>query len=404
MAAVAGLDRSLRSLGGSLHVVAGDPAELVPRVAEQIGAVAVVANSDVTRWSGRRDREVMNRLDRPLETHWGTLVQPPGSVLTTSGKTSQVFTPFYRRWLEQPLAAEARPEPASILEAPSGMALADAGFDLLPAWTEQQAREALARWLERVDSYHEDRDYPALEGTSNLSSEMRFGLLSPREIVATVDEQTPGGRAFVRQLAWRDWFAHLSFERRNLDRVAFRPEYDRIEWASGPEADAAFEAWLRGQTGYPIVDAAMRELGTTGRMHNRLRMLAASFLVKDLVIDWRRGERWFRRMLVDGDIPQNAGNWQWVAGTGPDAAPYFRVFNPVTQSRRFDTEGDYLRRWLPELARLDSKSIHAPWSAGPLELEAAGVSLGTTYPLPIVEHAEARKRALDAYRRALDRG
>ena len=208
-----------------------------------------------------------------------------------------------------------------------------------------------------------------------------------------------GGEAFVRQLAWRDWFAHLLAEEPSLTEHALRPELDAIAWRDDPEG---LEAWTRGRTGYPLVDAGMRELAATGRLHNRVRMVAASFLVKDLLIDWRLGERHFRRLLLDGDVAQNVGNWQWVAGTGPDAAPYFRVFNPVTQSRTHDPDGSYLRRWLPELAGLDDRAIHAPWELGPLELAAAGVTLGdtpdATYPQPIVDHAAARARALAAHR------
>lgn len=402
LARVAGLERSLRSAGGGLRVVTGQPAEVVPRVAAEIRAEVVVANSDVTRWSKHRDADVASRLGLPFETHWGTLVHPPGSVLTAAGRLSRVFTHFYRRWVEQPLAPEVRAERVSVLDAPAGTALHDVHTEELPpARTEQEALDSLERWLEQVDRYHEERDYPALNATSNLSAELRFGLLSPREVIALVGDHTPGRRAYVRQLAWREWYAHMTFEHPDIDRVALRAEYDRIEWASGPRADAEFDAWRTGQTGYPIVDAPMRELASTGRMHNRLRMITASFLVKDLLIDWRRGERWFRRMLLDGDIPQNAGNWQWVAGTGPDATPYFRVFNPLTQSRRFDPDGDYLRKWLPELSRLDGRAIHAPWRAGPSTLAEAGVRLGTTYPAPIVDHAEARERALEAYRQAL---
>jgi deoxyribodipyrimidine photo-lyase len=173
--------------------------------------------------------------------------------------------------------------------------------------------------------------------------------------------------------------------------------FDGIEWRDDPDGLAA---WKEGRTGYPVVDAGMRELASTGAMHNRVRMITASFLVKDLLIDWRLGERHFRHLLADGDVPQNAGNWQWVAGTGPDAAPFFRIFNPVTQSRAHDPEGRYLRRWVPELAGLDDKAIHAPWEAGPLDLAAAGVTLGDTYPEPIVDHADARERTLAAYRAA----
>ena len=204
-------------------------------------------------------------------------------------------------------------------------------------------------------------------------------------------------RAFVRQLAWRDWFAHLLVEVPTLTGRSLRPAYDDIPWRDEPDEIAA---WRAGRTGYPIVDAGMRELLATGSMHNRVRMIAASFLVKDLLVDWRVGERHFRRLLTDGDVSQNVGNWQWVAGTGPDAAPYFRIFNPVTQSRTHDPEGRYLRRWLPELAALDNAAIHAPWTAGPLELAAAGVTLGGDYPAPIVDHGEARGRTLAAYQLA----
>ena len=402
VSAVAGLAGSLRRAGGGLRVVCGDPAEVVPRVADEVAAEVVVVNADVTRWSVQRDRRVLDRLGRPLESHWGTLVHPPGSVLTTSGTLSRVFTAFYRRWKVEPLPAEAHPGSAEILRGRGDATLGNVlGDPANPPWGEDDALERLRRWLlDGVDEYHEKRDRYSEDGTSGLSAELHFGLLSPREVVAG-GCATPGRTAFVRQLAWRDWFAHLTAENPEIDRAALRPEYDRIEWASGQNAEAGFGAWRAGRTGYPIVDAAMRELASTGKMHNRLRMVTASFLVKNLLIDWRRGERWFRRLLIDGDIPQNAGNWQWVAGTGPDAAPYFRVFNPMTQSRRFDPRGDYLRRWLPELARLDSKAIHAPWEAGPLVLAAAGVTLGITYPHPIVEHSQARARALETYRRAV---
>ena len=185
-----------------------------------------------------------------------------------------------------------------------------------------------------------------------------------------------------------------------MANAAIRPEYDAIAWRNDPDG---LQAWKDGRTGYPIVDAGMRQLTATGWMHNRVRMIVASFLVKDLLIDWREGERWFRWLLTDGEPSQNAGNWQWVAGVGTDAAPYFRIFNPLAQSRKFDGDGDYIRRWVPELAGLDRKAIHAPWEAGPIDLAAAGVILGDTYPNPIVDHAMARDRTLAAYKRALGR-
>ena len=405
--AVIGLDQSLRSHGGSLWVTEGDPTRIVPQVATEIGTEAVTFNSDVTRWSKRRDQQVVSHLRQPTLRFWGTLIHPPGSVVTNKGRLSRIFTAFHRRWAEIPLPGESLPGRARLLKAPPGSTIADLQHTLAGStrgeenWGEGQALDRLRSWLDRVDQYHQTRDQCGPDDTSNLSAELHFGLLSPRQVAAEVGVHTPGRAAFVRQLAWRDWFAHLCAENPNIDRVALRADYDRIAWADGPRAEADFEAWRAGRTGYPIVDAAMRELASTGRLHNRLRMVAASFLVKDLLIDWRRGERWFRHLLIDGDIPQNAGNWQWVAGTGPDAAPYFRIFNPVTQSRRFDPRGAYLRRFLPELRRLSDTAVHAPWTAGPLELAAAGVTLGVTYPLPLVDHARARQRTLDAYRQAL---
>ncbi len=407
LAGLAGLERSLVAAGGGLRVEVGDPAAAVPAVAREFGAHQVVVNADVTRWSVARDRGVEGALAVPLRSHWGTLVQPPGEVLTRSGTLSRVFTPFHRRWQEIPVADPAEPGPALVADPAGGATLSDA-LDLLgetpapAAVDEEQAGDRLDRWLAQVDDYPTTRDRPDVPGTSALSADLRFGLLSPRHVARTVGEHTPGRAAFVRQLAWRDWYAHLTLEHPDIDRAALRSDYDRIVWRTGADADADFAAWAEGRTGYPIVDAGMRQLAATGWMHNRVRMITGSFLVKDLLIDWRRGERWFRRLLVDGDIPQNAGNWQWVAGTGPDAAPYFRIFNPVAQGRRHDPDGDYVRRWVPELAGLAAKAVHAPWELGPLELAAAGVVLGDTYPAPLVDHAEAREATLATYRSALD--
>jgi len=288
-----------------------------------------------------------------------------------------VFSAFWRRWRD-------RPVPDEHLD-PTG-----------------PSARILRRFLtERLADYPTRRDEPAASGTSELSVALKLGTVSPAAVVRAVREYgaTDGVDAepFVRQLAWRDWFAHLLAETPGLVDHAQRPEYDRIAWRDDPEG---FAAWTRGETGVPVVDAGMRQLLATGGMHNRVRMITASFLVKDLLVDWRLGERHFRTLLTDADVAQNVGNWQWVAGTGPDAAPYFRVFNPVRQSRHFDPEGRYLRRWLPELAGLDDTAIHEPSGIGPLELAAAGVTLGVDYPEPLVDHAMARDRAVAAYQEA----
>ncbi|MEQ8839498.1 MAG: deoxyribodipyrimidine photo-lyase [Acidimicrobiales bacterium] len=391
------LDSQLREHGGRLRVETGDPAEIVARVVEETGAEQVHANADVTRWSQARDDAVDAALADPLVRHWGTLVQPPGSVLTKKGTLSRVFTPFHKAWAEVPVEPAVSGEPNS---------LASTTTDDIPAVsspTPPTAAEIVDRAVERAPDYPDERDRPDHAGTTELSIALRFGRVSARDLARTLGrKRNDGAGAVVRQLAWRDWYAHTTYARPDIDRVALRPDYDRIEWETGDDADRAFAAWRDGRTGYPIVDAGMRQLAETGWMHNRVRMIAASFLVKDLLVDWRRGERWFRHMLADGDIPQNAGNWQWVAGTGPDAAPYFRIFNPTTQSERHDPDGTYIRRWVPELADLDDEAIHEPSAVAPLDLEAAGVTLGDTYPTPIVDHGAARDETLTVYKRALE--
>jgi deoxyribodipyrimidine photo-lyase len=360
-------------------------------------ASSLYLNADVTPFSLGRDAAVAEAVTVPVRRFDGLTVHEPGRVLTKKGTLSRVFTPFHRTWA----ATELEPWP----EAGAGQPLAMAGVELpsphgpirQPAG-EDGAWHRLREWLATVDDYPETRDYPAIPGTSELSADLKFGTLAARTVLDVVGTSTPGRAAFVRQLAWRDWWAHLLTQRPDLADVAVRPQYDAIAWRADGEG---FERWCGGQTGYPIVDAGMRQLTETGWMHNRVRMICASFLVKDLLIDWRKGERFFRHHLIDADLAQNAGNWQWVAGTGPDAAPYFRIFNPTSQGRKFDPDGDYVRRWVPELAGLSAPAIHEPSSIGPLELAAAGVRLGATYPEPIIDHSFARRRALAAYKAAL---
>ncbi len=374
---------------GRLHVRVGDPRRLVPEVAARYGADSIHWNADVTPFATNRDELVIEALDLPVQTHHGTLVHPPGTVLTARGGVSRVFTPFYDAWRRT--GCQPWPEPGD------GVPIDDPG-DPIPApdaaapFPEGEAGAAgrLEAFLERVDAYSLDHDRVDLDGTSSLSVDLKFGTISPRAVVDAVGEATAARTAFVRQVAWRDWFAHLLFDMPTLVNTAMRRRYDALEWRNDPSEIAA---WKDGVTGIPIIDAGMRQLRQSGWMHNRSRLLCGSFLVKNLLVDWRIGERHFRHLLVDGDVPQNVGNWQWVAGTGPDAAAYNRIFNPVTQSRKFDPEGHYIRRWVPEIAALDANTIHAPWEAGGGLFPAVPVD----YPRPIVDLAESRRRALAAY-------
>ena len=395
LSCVRGLDAELAAVGGALSILEGPAARAVPAAAAREGATSVFWNADVTTYAQSRDREVaatLGRLGVRAERSWGTLVHPPGSILTAAGTVPRVFSRFYVRWAALRVEPESRPGAARVARVPGDAALPESAAVL-----DEGHRAALGRldkFLGVVDDYAVSRDRPDLDATSKLSADLRFGTISPRRVVRNVGAHTASREAFVRQLAWRDWYAHLFFEHPELATRSQQAAYDRVTWRNEP---VEVEAWRQGRTGYPIVDAAMRELAASGWLHNRLRMVVASFLVKDLLVDWRIGERHFRRLLVDGDVPQNAGNWQWSAGTGPDAAPYFRVMNPVAQGRKFDPAGDYVRTWLPELAGIRDGSVHAPWELGPLELAAAGVRLGESYPFRLVEHAVARERVLRAY-------
>ncbi len=390
------LHEELQERGGGLTVRIGPAVDALPLAVADADACAVYLNADVSPFSVARDAAALGAIAVPIESFHGLNVHEPGSVLTQAGTVSQVFTPFYKTWATTPLSPWPEPGSASISElrsdplpSPEGELFQEPGS--AAAWRRLQA------WLERVDDYRETRNLPGIDGTSELSADLKFGTLAARTVLEAAGTATDGRAAFARQLAWRDWYAHTLAVRPDLPHAAVKAGYDRIAWRNDPQE---FEAWCSGRTGYPIVDAGMRQLVATGWMHNRVRMMCASFLVKDLLIDWRKGERFFRHHLVDGDVAQNAGNWQWVAGTGPDAAPYFRVFNPITQAKKFDPDGDYVRRWVPELADLSVPAIHDPASVPPLELAAAGVTIGDDYPAPIVDHAVARDAALAAYKAA----
>ncbi len=419
------LDKSLASLGADLGALGsrlilrrGDPVHQIGEILATTGAAAVVWNRLYDKHSIARDSALKSDLRADgieAQSFDGGLLVEPWTVKSGSGDPYKVFTPFWRAargvFVDRPGFATpaALPAPPSW---PGSDALADwglhparpdwsRGFDI---WTpgEGGARAMLDLFLGgAVRTYAEARNLPGVEGTSRLSPHLHFGEIGPRQVWRAVQAATNGGGVpgdqaakFLAELGWREFNHHLLFHWPDLPTANFKPEFDRFVWRDDP---VALKAWQRGQTGYPIVDGGMRELWTTGFMHNRVRMIVASFLIKHLMIDWREGEAWFRDTLVDADIAQNAANWQWVAGSGADASPWFRIFNPITQGEKFDPDGVYVRRWIPELAKLPNDVLHQPWTASEGRLKAAGVTLGRTYPRPIVDHPAARTRALDAY-------
>lgn len=420
------LHRSLRSLAadiaslGSQLVLRHGPAnEAVLEVATGCGAAEVHWNRRYEGPSIATDRRIKESLldaGIPALSHNGSLLAETADIRTLRGGPYKVFTPFWNAWRRFVQVSEPAARPPVLATGPQMACDRLEDWGLLPqdsrwaatleaSWTpgEHAARRALDAFAAAtVDSYADRRDFPAAAGTSRLSPHLAWGEISPRQALhaaaSSAERHGAGARgpeSWIRQLAWREFHAHLLYHFPTMPDRNWRQQFDRFPWVDdGPR----LAAWQRGLTGYPIVDAGMRELRETGWMHNRVRMIAASFLVKDLLIDWRAGEAWFWERLVDADAANNAGNWQWIAGTGADAAPYFRIFNPATQGERFDGEGRYVRRWVPELARLAAPRIHRPWTAPRSELRKAGVELGRSYPHRIVDHAKARLEALASLR------
>ncbi|OYD25343.1 deoxyribodipyrimidine photo-lyase [Oceanimonas baumannii] len=398
------LSEALAELGVSLSVLECDrfdevPALLSAFVKEQ-EVDALYANRDIGINERRRDKAVQQQLNIPCRVFNGDCVINHGSIATQNGEMYKVFTPYSRAWLSTLKAQGYRllPVPEAMSRACKAVKVALSGeMKDSSDWHagEPAAQQALAHFCaESLAGYGELRDYPAVEGTSRLSPYLALGILSPNQCLAAIEAELgalPFGKgeqgfSWLNEIIWREFYRHLlvAFPRLSMNR-AFKPETEALQWSQG---DDVFKAWCEGQTGYPIVDAAMRCLKSTGWMHNRLRMIVASFLTKDLHIDWHRGEAWFMAHLIDGELAANNGGWQWAAGTGADAAPYFRVFNPATQSERFDASGDFIRRWVPELGDVPAKYIHAPH--GWLREHRRE----SDYASPVVDHARARKYAI----------
>ena len=423
------IDAALRAMAPHAGLICryGDPLVEIPALAQKMGAAMVVAAHDDEPQALARDAAVAQTL-KVAGVHWHSVkdqvVFERREVLTQTGKPYGVFSPYLRAWLARLESADgadvaerstlglARKLAAVDTTLACGVpSLASMGFEtsnlrqlgITPGSSGAQA--LLEDFLPRMGAYEERRNFPSVKGPSYMGVHLRFGTVSIRELVRVAlpaqRSGDPGARVWLAELVWREFYVQILANFPHVATHAFKPEYDTIQWDGDDLAQQRFTAWCAGRTGYPLVDAAMLQLNQSGYMHNRLRMVAGSFLVKHLGLDWRWGERYFAQQLNDFDLASNNGGWQWVASSGCDAQPYFRIFNPIAQSEKFDTQGAFIRRYLPALAQLSAKSIHAPWLARPLELAAAGVTLGdgpdANYPLPIVDHAQARAKTLLRY-------
>ncbi len=418
--ALEALDASLREKGARLFLAKGRTEEVLPRLARESGAATITCTRCYEPGAAALEKqlaEIFAPANIAFRRFGGGVLFEPEQIATGDGKPYRVFTPFYNRARERLDAlAPVKPAPRKIAPADFGEGETLSDWNLRPAkpdwaaglretWTpgEEGAIARLDDFLGAiVTTYHADRDRPDKDGTSRLSPHLHFGEISPAmcwQRVKHWSERHPEGRtganAFIRELIWREFSIHLLHHFPHLPETPLRPEFAAFPWA---RSEALLLAWQKGATGYPVVDAGMRQLWHTGWMHNRVRMVAASFLIKHLLIDWREGARWFWDTLVDADLANNSASWQWVAGSGADAAPFFRIFNPVLQGEKFDPGGAYVRHWVPEIANLPDRYLNRPWEAPAATLQEAGVMLGKTYPTPIVEHATARTRALDAFK------
>ena len=409
---VAELQQALAAKGGGLVVRHGIARDEIPQLARELGVQAVFFNHDDDPAARARDTAVEAALMQAgvaAHHYKDAVVFEREEVLTGAGKSFSVFTPYKNAWLKvltpfhlqsypverysDRLAPQSSPVPslAELGFAPSNLAALK-----LPTGMAGGAR-LFADFLERIDRYADTRDFPGVKGPSYLSVHLRFGTVSIRQLAAAAWQRgSRGAQTWLSELIWRDFYHQILWHRPDVATGhAFKSQYDALPWPNPP---GHFEAWCEARTGYPLVDAAMRQLNQTGYMHNRLRMVAASFLTKDLLVDWRLGERYLADTLIDFDLAANSGGWQWAASVGCDAQPWFRIFNPVTQSERFDAQGAFIRRYLPELAAVPDKFIHAPWTLPASEQQCLGCVIGRDYPAPIVDHAVQRAQALALFK------
>jgi deoxyribodipyrimidine photo-lyase len=418
------LDASIRKLSskshGGLIVRHAWASDEIPKLAQELSVQAVFSNHDYEPQAVNRDAVVLGKLADlgiAFHTYKDHVIFERTEILTQMGKPYGVFTPYKNACLKKLDSFYLKPYPVekhikTFAERPqtyrqSVPSLANIGFEVtnlaalkIPTGM-SGGRSLFEDFFDRMDEYHATRDYPAIKGPSYLGVHLRFGTVSIRKLASIAHQRTlvgsQGAAVWLSELIWRDFYFQILSNFPHAATGAFKPEYNAIKWEHGEHAEKLFAAWCEGRTGYPLVDAAMAQINQTGYMHNRLRMVVASFLVKDLGIDWRWGERYFAEKLNDFDLSANNGGWQWASSSGCDAQPYFRIFNPTSQSEKFDADGKFIRKYLLQLSRLPNSALHAPWLAKPIDLASAAVQLGVNYPYPIVNHAEAREKTMLRY-------
>ena len=407
--ALRSLDNDLQEIGSKLVTRYGDPTEVLPTLTKECNVEAIYAQEDVVPFLRKRDEKVGKKVNLIVTS--GLNILPLEDIKKTDNTPYTVFTPYKKAMLSKQM-----PTRKDLFQKPKKIVTPKVNSDGIEEYndeiidqyysaSEKAAREKLLNFSDKViHSYTDSRNFPEIEGTSRLSAYFKFGLLSPREAVviaveaaenAKTNSERLGAETWLSELIWRDFYNTILYYFPRVLDASFKPKYDKIKWRNNKHE---FKAWCEGRTGYPIVDAGMRQLNNTGWMHNRLRMITASFLIKHLLIDWRWGEKYFMEKLVDFDFAANNGGWQWTAGTGTDAAPYFRIFNPITQSQKFDPDGNFIKKWIPELKHYDSKQIHMPWQVPPIFQQSLDCRIGEDYPEPIVDHKAARERCLKAYK------